>query len=214
MFSSQHVKQFHRETVWMQEEVRRIGRARFESVYWPSLDQAIVNSAVYQHSLVICDPNKDNALAGFVLVCPPPDRHKAVQWGLSRIDYSNLYEVAFVAVDAAWEGRGVARQLLARVCDSLVGKGAWLHVDLVNPRAARLYESFGFFVLDTVADPYGSAGYLMVLERAKFGRNAADTQVRPALFYSGPCETEQPFGRGIFAPPHMAGGGHAFPCLV
>lgn len=205
----------------MQEEVQRIGRTRFESAYWPSLDQAIVNS-VRQHSLVICDPNKDNALAGFVLVCPPPDRHKAVQWGLSRTDYDNMYEVGFVAVDAAWEGKGLARQLLSRVLTGMefAGVAAWLHVDLINPRAAGLYESLGFSVLDTLPDPYGSVGYLMTYlsirwleRRAKLFRNT-NIEKWTTLLHSGPGKAEQSLGRGIFTPPDVASGGHAFPCLA
>jgi ribosomal protein S18 acetylase RimI-like enzyme len=210
-------KNFNRKTVWMQEEVRRIGRTRFESAYWPSLDQAIVNS-VHQHSLVICDPNKDNALAGFVLVCPPPDRRKAAQWGLSpRIDYDNMYEIAFVAVDAAWEGRGLARQLLTRVLAGLdaAEAGGWLHVDLINPRAMRLYESLGFLLFDALPDPYGSMGYLMIyLERRTKLCGDSHIEKWATLFHSGPGETKEALRRSVFAPPGVTSGGHAFPCLV
>jgi ribosomal protein S18 acetylase RimI-like enzyme len=199
----------------MQEEVQRIGRTRFETAYWPSLDQAIVNS-VHQHSLVICDPNKDNALAGFVLVCPPPDRRRAAQWGLSRTDYDNMYEIAFVAVDAAWEGMGLARQVLSRVLAGL--NAAWLHVDLINPRATKLYESLGFSALDILPDPYGSVGYLMTytrrLERGTKLCWNSDIKKWATLLHSGPGEAEQSLSRSIFAPPGVTGGGHAFPCLV
>lgn len=202
----------------MQEEVRRIGRARFEAAYWPSLEYAMLNSVKDTngpHSLVICDPNKDNALAGFVLVCPPPDRHKAVQWGLSRIDCNNMFEIAFVAIDSAWEGKGLARQMLSSILSNCpAGVRCWLHVDIVNPRAARLYESLGFSVFDTITDPHGSVGYLMISERkAKHGRNA-DVEKWTTLFNACPREAEQTLSRGIFAPPCMPGGGHALPCLV
>jgi ribosomal protein S18 acetylase RimI-like enzyme len=218
-FPHQCLRNFDSEAVWMQEEIRRIGRTRFDSAYWPSLDQAIVNS-VHRHSRVICDPNKDSALAGFVLVCPPPDRHRAIQWGLSSCEnYENMYEIAFVAVDAAWEGKGLARKLLHSTITELdaVKASAWLHVDLINPRAMRLYESLGFLLFDTLHDPYGSNGHLMIregLERGPELSRNSDIKEWPTLFYSGPGESEQSFCRSILAPPRMASCGHALPCLI
>ena len=199
--------------VWIQNEIRRIGRSRFESAYWPSLDQAILNS-VETHSHVICDPNKDNALAGFVLVCPPPNRQKAAKWGLSLSHFKQSYEIAFLAVDAAWEGRGLARQLMSAALTYL--DNCWLHVDFVNPRAAKLYESLGFRIYATQSDPYGSMGYLMQRLQSQRAKFSWDThgEKGAALFYAGPSEAEHSFSGCIFAPPRVSSDGHAFPCLA
>jgi ribosomal protein S18 acetylase RimI-like enzyme len=112
------------------------------------------------------DPNKNKALAGFVLVCPPHSE-AAYQYKLPTYlpNTDTLYEIAFVAVDPAHEGKGFGKQMMRSLAQSLFERlrSAWLHVDDTNIRARKLYESLGFRSQYDIHDPYGSFGQVMVL---------------------------------------------------
>ncbi len=186
---------------WILQEIERIGRARFDSVYWPALERA-AQSCLPQFSCVIKDSNKDKALAGFLLVCPP-SLETAISYRLPPRGLECL-EIAFVAVDTTCEGRGLAHQMLTYTTHALRGSPCWLHVDTINPRAKKLYESYGFTEWLRQPDPYGSDGYLMIL--AENGWNT-HSKVWPTLFNTGPCETKQALCGGIFAPPLLTSRG-------
>lgn len=191
---------FQRQT-WIHQEITRIGQNRFPSQYWPALEVAY-QTCSSQLSVFIQDLNKEKALAGFILVCPP-SRESVHAYKLSTRAplVQDFYEMAFVAVDAAHEGKGLARKMLTYVMDSLRSRTTrcWLHVDSVNYRAKGLYESFGFTEYAHFPDPYGSDGHLMV-----FNGGNSHSKKRPALLNAGPCETKQTFSGSIFAPPLSA----------
>jgi ribosomal protein S18 acetylase RimI-like enzyme len=186
--------------IWIQREIMRIGQDRFPPQYWSSLENAM-HTCKQNFSILIQDPNKDKSLAGFILVCPPSFKsandynlHKAASY------LCDSYEMAFVAVDAAHEGKGLARKMLTSVVESLRSHkvSCWLHVDTVNFRAKGLYESFGFTECARIPDPFGSDGSLMALIES--GGNT-HSKIRPALLNACPCETKQAFRGGIFTPP-------------
>lgn len=204
---------------WMFEEVRRIGRQRFDYAYWPWLDQAIHDAT--QESVVVTDPQNPATLAGFVLTCPS-DSLSAKLYPLNQEPQEAL-EIAFVAVDKAWEGKGLARRMLSEVllCCKATHQNCWLHVDTDNPKAKGLYESLGFQVQMEIPDLYGSQGYLMVcgpmplslsLDHFKLGRDT-NVKIGTTLLNTSPCQTEQPFTGGIFTPPLMTSTGHCLPCI-
>ena len=61
-----------------------------------------------------------------------------------------------LAVDPAWQGRGIGRAVLEQVCDQLRREGArrvGLEVAVDNERALRLYTSVGFRAI-TIEDYY------------------------------------------------------------
>lgn len=183
-------------------EVRRIGRLRFPAVYWPTLDK-VIDSCSEVHSLVLNTSNKDNALAGFVLVCPPFSEAFYDYTLHNHFPEGVGYEVAFIAMDPAWEGKGHARRMIQTVTQNLIN--CWLHVDYDNEKAKGLYESLGFQTRLSLHDPLGSFGDLMVLSRNHKLTGNSHMEKRTTLFDAGPCETEQAFCRGIFSPPLMAG---------
>ena len=183
--------------LWMHDEIRRIGKARFGPEYWSSLE-TVLNTYSPQHSRVICS-NKEKSIAAFVLVCAPQFSSLS-KYGLEGILPSSFYEIAFVATDEGCEGRGYARQLLSEVlqCCQENNQTVWLHVDSINPRAVSLYESLGFRTALEIPDPFGSEGYVMVC--LPVWRNCK-TRERLTLFNAGPCESEQSFCRCILSPP-------------
>ena len=64
---------------------------------------------------------------------------------LARVD--DVGGVYGLAVDPAWQGRGIGREMLRRACRRLRGAGAHqlrLEVAVDNERAMRLYTSLGF----------------------------------------------------------------------
>jgi ribosomal protein S18 acetylase RimI-like enzyme len=210
---------------WMFEEVRRIGQQRFDSTYWPWLDQAIYDST--DQSMVVVDPKKPATLAGFVLTCPSNSLSAKLYPVLSDISLNyvpqNAVEIAFVAVDTAWEGKGLARRMLSEVllCCKATHQNCWLHVDTDNPRAKGLYESLGFQVHQEIPDLYGARGYLMItpplssltFDNFKLGRDT-NMKIGPTLFNTGPCQAEHPFTGGIFTPPLMTSTRHSLPCVL
>ncbi len=188
-------------TPWMTAEVRRIAYKRFDAEYWPSIEDAMLN-CLESHSVVVKSPNDDKRIAAFVLVCPPATSSKAA-YGVETCLPTHILEIAFVATDEGWEGRGYARDLLEAVllrCKT-TQQPAWLHVDTVNEKARAFYERLGFRNFLHIPDPFGSPGTLMVFSVPY--RNHKTLQ-RPALFNAPPCETEQAFGRCILAPPGLA----------
>ncbi len=194
------VKPFKR-TPWMTAEVRRIAYNRFPSTYWPSIEDALQN-CLESHSVVVKSPNKEKSLAAFVLVCPPTTSSKAA-YGVETCLPAHILEIAFVATDEGWEGRGFARDLLEAVllrCKT-AQQPVWLHVDTVNEKARAFYERLGFRNFLHIPDPFGSPGTLMVFSVPD--RHHKSLQGF-ALFNAPPCETEQAFGRSILPPPCMA----------
>lgn len=261
---------------WIFEEVKRIGRQRFDSPYWPWLDQAIYDAT--QESVCVLDPQNPATLAGFVLTCPSnslsanlyplifsdwsnpkgqKDSPDTIQerpnttpqtlsntlsntlsgWGetaslenvryplnhepLNAISHTAI-EIAFVAVDTAWEGKGLARRMLSEVllCCKATHQNCWLHVDTYNPRARGLYESLGFYTLFEIPDLYGSHGSLMMWNARPFGlihpnvsgialedsgKFCRDTDMKewPTLLNTSPCQSKHTLTGGIFTPPLM-----------
>lgn len=190
---------FCKHTPWMIAEVRRIARTRFDTVYWPAIEAALLN-CLESHSVVRKAPNEHKRIAAFVLVCPPTTPTKA-DYGIEAYLPSHILEIAFVATDVGWEGRGFARDVLEAVLQGCktTPQSVWLHVDTVNEKARAFYERLGFRNFLHIPDPYGSPGVVMVFP----GRHEKSLQ-RFALFNASPCETEQTFSRGILAPPRMA----------
>ncbi len=198
--------QSFKRTPWIIAEVRRIAYNRFPSTYWASIDAALLN-CLESHSVVLKAPNKEKSLAAFVLVCPPTTASKAA-YGIEEFLPTHMLEIAFVATDAGWEGRGYARELLEAVlfrC-STAQQSAWLHVDTVNQKAQAFYERLGFRNFLHIPDPYGSPGVVMVY----CGRPCVlgpcgnhQTLQWLTLLNTPPCETEQPLRRSILAPPGL-----------
>jgi ribosomal protein S18 acetylase RimI-like enzyme len=188
-------------TPWMIAEVRRIAYTRFPSLYWPSIEDALLN-CLESHSVVIKAPNKDKHIAAFVLVCPPTTSSKAA-YGVETCLPASILEIAFVATDEGWEGCGFARSLLEVVlfrCTT-AQQSAWLHVDTVNEKARAFYERLGFRNFLDIPDPYGSLGTLMVFSIPhRYHKSLQGT----TLLNAPPCKPEQAFGRGILAPPSLA----------
>lgn len=192
------MQSFYR-TPWMIAEVRRIAYSRFDTEYWPAIEAALEN-CLESHSVVRKSPNKEKSLAAFVLVCPPSTPTKA-DYGIETYLPPHILEIAFVATDAGWEGRGYARDLLEAVLLRCMTaqQMVWLHVDTINEKTRAFYERLGFRNFLHIPDPYGSPGVVMVFP----GRHEKSLQ-GSALFNASPCETEQAFGRCILAPPRMA----------
>ncbi len=147
------------------EQIRKIAYERFSYEYWPSINIAL-HTYVTTHSVVAL---AHEHVAGFILVCPP-NTPSAEAYGVSDyiitsgVSNAKLLEVAFVAVDPQWEGKGLARRMLSEVllCCKATHQGCWLHVDSINPKARGLYESIGFRTEYMCNDPYGSYGHLMM----------------------------------------------------
>ncbi len=198
---------------WMESEIRRIGYTRFSEEYWPALDKAIsiamesqsfVLAKSRNHSAIcpwqFAEPGSIPVLAGFILVCPPFSEDVRA-YGLQTTPLAAMSEIAFLAIDEGEEGRGHAKTLMFQVLRNSV-LPLWLHVDTVNEKAKRLYESLGFYVYKELPDPYGSPGYLMVYLQS--GRNS-HCQIRTTLFNASCCQTEETFGRSILSPPLLTG---------
>lgn len=201
-------QQFQRNS-WMEAEIRRIGRARFLPIYWPALDKAIstclesqsyILPKISNHSAIcpwqFAEPGSFKSLAGFILVCPPHSDDIS-EYGLSGTPLSEMAEVAFLAVDTGEEGKGYAKLLLKKVVSSCL-LPFWLHVDTVNIRAKKLYESLGMIEYVEMADPYGSPGFVMVHLQSWRYSNAKEW---PTLLNSCHSESEHSFCRRIFPPP-------------
>jgi ribosomal protein S18 acetylase RimI-like enzyme len=186
---------------WMHSEVRRIGQDRFDSTYWPWIDQAL-QDALESHSVVLRTPQ--DTLAGFVLVCPTSSP-SAKLYPLNLMSQNTL-SIAFVAVDKAWEGKGLARRMLSEVllCCKATHQNCWLHVDTHNPRARGLYESLGFQANQEIPDVYGSHGSILLYSVGPKYRRDSNMKIWPTLFNARPGQSEQAFAGGIVAPPLVA----------
>jgi GNAT superfamily N-acetyltransferase len=181
---------------------------RFDPCYWPLVCRAL-QTADLHHSVVLMS---DQTVCACAVVCPPEGGTRALYKGASFRCAPPL-EVAFVATDPSWEGRGLARRLMSEVllCCTTTQQGCWLHVDLDNTRAYRIYESHGFRIAAACPDPFGSMGYLMTWD--PWGENTRRKE-GAALLNACPRETEQALCRGVLAPPGMAGVRHALPCFT
>jgi hypothetical protein len=196
----------------MESQVRQIGQSRFPSTYWPALDKAI-STCLESHTYVIVNEGNHSAIcqwqiaepgiptiAAFLLVCPPFSED-VVEYGLHTTPIAHLFEIAFVAVSCQHEGKGLARQLMSHVLQ--IGRvPCWLHVDTVNIRAKRLYESLGMIEYRIQPDPYGYEGSIMISNNLESWGNSY-MEIGSTLFDSRPCEFKQTFCRSIFTPPLM-----------
>jgi ribosomal protein S18 acetylase RimI-like enzyme len=197
---------FNRDEKWMVDQIRKIGRERFSSEYWDALDSAIQDS-LQEFSFVIKTTER-NAIAAFVLVCS----HDSESAESYQVNLAPFHEIAFIATDSGWEGKGFARRMLLEVllCCKATHQGCWLHVDLVNSRARGLYESIGFIRYLTGPDPYGSLGWYMLYVEG--GRNTLhfeggrNTSIKKwtALFDAPQSEAEEAFRGRIVLPPLIA----------
>ncbi|MCP1387806.1 ribosomal protein S18-alanine N-acetyltransferase [Corynebacterium sp. TA-R-1] len=88
------------------------------------------------------------------------------------------FEVHTIGVDRAYQGRGLGRALmdqLVHAADLLDGP-IFLEVRTDNVPAIRLYESYGFFILDTrkgYYQPSGADAYSMMRRRASENEGSA-----------------------------------------
>ena len=193
-------------TPWMIAEVRRIAQARFPAQYWASIEDALLN-CLESHSVVQVNPNDDKQIAAFVLVCPPTTSSRHA-YGVKDCLPANIVEIAFVATDVGWEGRGYARDLLEAVlskCQTL-RQPAWLHVDTTNEKAHAFYERLGFRNFLHIPDPFGSPGVLMTYSppSRSMPRGNQEALYGPTLFNTTPSEAEQTLRRSVLAPPGLA----------
>lgn len=198
---------------WITAELRRIAQARFPSPYWASIDEALLN-CLESHSMVQIAPTDDKQIAAFVLVCPPTTASKAA-YGIEACLPSTALEIAFVATDTCWEGRGYARDLMESVlsqCKTL-RQSAWLHVDTINEKARAFYERLGFHNFLQIPDPFGAPGTIMVHIPSPWSplwspswsppRRHEESLRRPTLLNPAPRETEQALSRSILPPPRL-----------
>ncbi len=203
-------------TPWMEGQIRQIGRSRFPSTYWPALDK-VISTCLETHSFIILKEGDHSAIcqwqiaepgiptiAAFILVCPPFSED-IWDYGLQHTPVASMFEIAFVAVATDAEGRGYAKQLLQHVLQ--LGPSYWLHVDTVNARAKRLYESLGMKEFRRQLDPYGEDGFVLVHESdgRLQSRWNSHMKVGSALFDTCQCQAEQTLCRGIFSPPCLTG---------
>lgn len=153
------MQRINRSHPWMLAEVYRIAQIRFGTTYDKAIHEAI-ESCLESHSVVVAHPNKEKSLIAFVLVCPPTTK-SSDRYGIRSLVQQTPHEIAFCATDVGWEGKGLARRMLDAVLDTALG--FWLHVDVPNIRARKLYESLGFRGVLQIPDPYGADGILMRL---------------------------------------------------
>ena len=76
------------------------------------------------------------------------DKGNLVGYG-GIITLFNEGDVANIAVDESYRGRGIGRAILSRLCDEARGRGVellYLEVRESNTAARSLYDSFGFTV--------------------------------------------------------------------
>ena len=88
---------------------------------------------------------EDGHLIGFAIV----------EWSQRKNGVTAYIQTIEVATEA--RGRGVGRQLLDRIEGSALDAGAaliWLHVDVANAAAVRLYEAEGYRAQDRLENFY------------------------------------------------------------
>jgi len=100
---------------------------------------------------------RDGATAGYVVARPKRERGRRGA------------HIVTIAVDAACRGRGVGRELIARLLDRLRSSRVEtisLEVSVGNSAAIDLYHQFGFHEIETLPAYYGPGedGMLMVLD--------------------------------------------------
>lgn len=200
------VETFQRSNAWQTAEILRIAAARFDAAYIP-LVREVVQNCSDTLSVVVKNPNKEKSLAAFVLVCTPETSTRWAYGHRVATATRGMYEIAFCATDSGHEGRGFARAMFSHILTELraLGASAWLHVDIINPRAISLYQSLGFAPAMTVEDPFGSLGLLMVFGAdSSAPRRDSDSYEWATLFNAGPSEAEKSFCGGILTPPGVA----------
>jgi ribosomal protein S18 acetylase RimI-like enzyme len=184
----------------MKPHVQHLLRNRFADVYGEAIDAAVAGADL-RHSVVL--RTAEDRCGGCILVCPPTLPSREIYGQRAAKTCLPPLEIAFVATDPAFEGRGWGRRMLSEVLLSCqtTQQGCWLHVDLDNVRAHGLYASLGFQDACVIPDPYGSVGTLMVWGPRSPHREHPSGQVGPTLLNARPGETEKTLCRGVFAPP-------------
>jgi GNAT superfamily N-acetyltransferase len=72
-------------------------------------------------------------------------------------------ELAFLAIDPAYQGAGLGSKLLAHCLGQLPPEAVcWLVTEVDNTAAARLYAKHGFHNLHTIADAHPCPLYLWI----------------------------------------------------
>lgn len=125
-------------------QVREIGLKAFSKNAWPLFVSALHEAN--QHSCVI---KHDNIVVGFALLSCGAERNNLPQ-GL---------EIAFLAIDEEYQGKGLGTGLLEYI-KTLKYQHFWLYVAYSNPGAQRLYERCGFKIWRTIGDKE-EGGYVM-----------------------------------------------------
>ncbi len=97
-------------TDWLDNEIRRIGRASFCKVYWSSIDHIL---KIYDKKHSVFAFSDTGQLQGFILITKDPliRNNKLIA----------KYHIEFVAVDAAYEGRGIGSNMMKaalQVCNT------------------------------------------------------------------------------------------------
>jgi ribosomal protein S18 acetylase RimI-like enzyme len=112
-------------------------------------------------AMVLGASDVDDMLALAELTKPGPFRPRTIELGTylgvrdngrlvamagQRLWIGTAREISAVCTDPAFEGRGMARALVARQVNLILraGETPFLHVDIENPRAIELYRGLGF----------------------------------------------------------------------
>ena len=145
--------------------IEMLGRTLFREADEIPLLQKALDLCIPELSFVI----EDKEILGFTLVCKK----------LTNVYYSfmgsipNCYELAFVGISPACQGRGCGSRLLKETLVSIFQQTnqftCWLIVDVINTSAIRLYEKLGFRRwIQTTPDMTPYPGYIMGLSHRRY----------------------------------------------
>lgn len=125
-------------------QVRTIGLHVFDKDTRPLFVSALHEAT--PHSCVVI---YDDAVVGFAIL----------SYGAERNNLPQGIEIAFLAIDEEYRGKGLGTALLQYI-KTLSCQHFWLYVSYSNPDARRLYERHGFKVWRTLGDKE-EGGYVM-----------------------------------------------------
>jgi ribosomal protein S18 acetylase RimI-like enzyme len=145
--------------------IEMLGRTLFREEDEIPLLQKALHLCIPELSFVI----EDKEILGFTLVCKK----------MTNVYYSfmgsipNCYELAFVGISPACQGRGCGSRLLKETLVSIFQQTnqftCWLIVDVINTSAIRLYEKLGFRRwIQTTPDMTPYPGYIMGLSHRRY----------------------------------------------
>jgi ribosomal protein S18 acetylase RimI-like enzyme len=80
---------------------------------------------------------------------------------LSKISKLSSLEIAFLGIHPNYQGMGIGSYILSNILRVYTNIPIWLHCNLDNIGAKKLYEKFGFFETDIITDKYGTQCYVM-----------------------------------------------------